>query len=310
MTSTLVAMYDDMEDARRAVQELKGTGLNTADISLLASDAAGEYSRLSTGDSGIDTRSGGSATAAGVGVGATLGGLGGLLVGLGALAIPGIGPVVAAGPLGTALAALFGAGAGALAGGTAGGLIGALVDAGISRDEAEYYTEGVRRGGVLVVVRGDEAVLDRARPVLNAYHPVNIRTRAESWREGGWRGYDAKAQPYTADEIARERQRYSGTYGGATLAATNGGDYDWREHYQTRYSSYGRDYDYYRPAYEYGFSLRNREQYRDWDWDRLEPEARRSWQDRHPDSAWDDVRDAVRHGWERVKRAVGASDRW
>jgi hypothetical protein len=44
--------------------------------------------------------------------------------------------------------------------------------------------------------------------------------------------------------------------------------------------------------------------YRGWDWDRLEPEARRTWQERYPKTLWDDIKDAVRYAWENIKEAV------
>ena len=80
----------------------------------------------------------------GAGIGAAVGGVGGLLTGLGLMAIPGVGPVVAAGWLAATAA---GAVTGAAVGGAAGGIIGGLTDAGVSEDDAHVYAEGVRRGG-------------------------------------------------------------------------------------------------------------------------------------------------------------------
>src|SRR6185437_13482826 len=95
-----------------------------------------------------------SKAASGAGTGATtgavLGGGAGLLAGLGMLAIPGVGPVVAAGWL---VATLAGAGAGAAVGAAAGGLVGSLTAAGVPEREAHVYAEGVRRGSSLVTVR-------------------------------------------------------------------------------------------------------------------------------------------------------------
>ena len=78
----------------------------------------------------------------------------GLLVGIGALAVPGIGPVLAFGPLAAAIGATA---AGAGLGAAAGGIIGALVGLGIPEEDANFYAEGVKRGGVLVTVRADDA---------------------------------------------------------------------------------------------------------------------------------------------------------
>jgi hypothetical protein len=145
-----------------------------------------------------------SGAAAGAGIGAVLGGLAGLLVGLGALAIPGIGPIIAAGPLATTLA---GAGLGA----ATGGLVGALADAGIPEGEAGVYAEGVRRGGTLVTVRAGEDMVSRATEIMNRYTPVDINQRTTEWRDSGWSGFDANAGPYSTTTGAP----HTGQYGGA-----------------------------------------------------------------------------------------------
>ena len=130
----------------------------------------------------------------------TSGGAAGLLTGLGLMAIPGVGPVVAAGWLVATLA-------GAAAGGLAGGLIGGLTQAGVSEQDANVYAEGIRRGGTLVTARvpdGDrarcEAIIDRAS--------VNIRDREGAYRKSGWSQFDNNASPYTAEEALRERNSY------------------------------------------------------------------------------------------------------
>jgi hypothetical protein len=213
MAQTVIALYDELKTAERVVRDLRDLGIPDRDISLVAQDAAGHYA----GTLGADTevreptrreREGGAGAGAGAGIGAALGGLGGLLVGLGALAIPGIGPVVAAGPLATAISGLVGAGVGAVAGGAAGGLIGALVDMGLPEEEAERYTEGVRRGGTLVAVRVDDHDTDRVRETMNRHDPVDIDQRVEEWRAGGWRGFDPQAEPYSHDQTLQERERY------------------------------------------------------------------------------------------------------
>lgn len=93
-------------------------------------------------------------TESGAGTGATIGGLvgggAGVLAGIGMLAIPGLGPLIAAGWM---VAALAGAGAGA----AVGGIIGALTDEGLSEEDANSYAEGLRQGGTLVTVRCEDA---------------------------------------------------------------------------------------------------------------------------------------------------------
>jgi hypothetical protein len=116
-------------------------------------------------------------------LGAALGGVIGLLVGLAVLAIPGIGPVLMAGPL---VAALTGAGVGAVAG----GLVGVLMDAGVPEEDAQNYTDGVRHGGTLVSVHAADDLLERATGILNRYHPVDLQERAAEWRQSGWTGFE------------------------------------------------------------------------------------------------------------------------
>jgi hypothetical protein len=123
-------LYDDLQIAHQVVRELENNGFRREDIGLMASDVRGEYSRY-MGDrpSEMQADAVGENAAEGAGIGAVMGGIGGLVVGLGLLTIPGIGPVLAAGPLATALA---GAGIGA----AAGGLIGALTGLGVPEEQA------------------------------------------------------------------------------------------------------------------------------------------------------------------------------
>jgi hypothetical protein len=157
-----------------------------------------------------------SGAAAGAVTGGVVGGAAGLAASLMGLAIPGIGPIIAAGPI---VATLTGAGVGAVAG----GLIGGLTDMGVSRPDAEYYAEQVRRGGALVTVRADDARAERAADIMRAHGAIDIERRAEQWRAHGWTGFDESAAPYTAEDIDRERALHAGagrgeTTGGATTS--------------------------------------------------------------------------------------------
>src|SRR5690554_4432918 len=136
MSRTTAALYDSISDARNVVQELVDNGFPRDDISLIAQNSEGQ----TEGVTGQEQENIADGTATGAGIGAALGGLGGLLVGLGALTIPGVGPIIAAGPIATTL---LGAGIGAVGG----GVIGALVDLGMPDEEAGYFAEGIRRGG-------------------------------------------------------------------------------------------------------------------------------------------------------------------
>src|ERR1700750_842691 len=98
MAKSVVGIFDQRSEAERAVRDLMDNGFRRDDISLIAGHASGEPVEATTTSS-----EGMSSTAAGAGTGAVVGGLGGLLVGLGVLAIPGFGPVLAAGPIATTL---------------------------------------------------------------------------------------------------------------------------------------------------------------------------------------------------------------
>jgi uncharacterized protein (TIGR02271 family) len=200
MAKTVIGLFDRMDEARQVVQELIDHGFPRDDISLVSrQDQDGEY----VTERGGERTSG---TAIGAGAGAALGGIGGLLVGLGALAIPGIGPVIAAGPLVTAL---VGVGIGA----AAGGLLGALTDLGVPEEEAHYYAEGVRRGGVLLVVDTDDQRADRAAEIMERAGAIDVDERATHWRQSGWTRFDADAGPYhTADRQGAESHRLTQPY--------------------------------------------------------------------------------------------------
>ena len=205
MTVTISRLYNTHADARTVVQALESAGVKHNDISILASNADNWYAKDSKPTlvpdrdlDGKDDRK--EAAGAGAGIGAAVGGTAGLLAGLGLMAIPGVGPVVAAGWLVAALT-------GAAAVGTAGGIIGALTQAGVSPDDADVYAESIRRGGALVSVKVEEA--DRARvQALMDKSSVNAGNRAAMYRKDGWQRFDPAAPTYNADQVQRERELY------------------------------------------------------------------------------------------------------
>ena len=199
MVKTIVGSFDSFNEAHRVANDLRAEGFMDNDISIVANNAAGEY----RGDERVDPVDDdkGSATAKGAVTGAVVGGGAGLAASLAGLAIPGIGPIIAAGPI---VATLAGAGTGAVAG----GLIGGLADLGVPEGDAEYYAEAVRRGGALVTVRADEARAEEVAEIMRARGAIDIEGRVERWRESGWEGFDPRAQPYTAEDIRRDRETY------------------------------------------------------------------------------------------------------
>jgi len=125
-----------------------------------------------------------------------------LLVGVGALAIPGIGPVLAAGPLAAALgtagaSTLVGAGVGA----ATGGLIGGLIGLGIPEEDANMYAEGVRRGGTLVTAQVADNLADRAAAIMQREGIVDLDAEGATWQQSGWKRFDPNAKPYSTSDI-------------------------------------------------------------------------------------------------------------
>ena len=155
------------------------------------------------GDDVEDERETGTAAGTGATLGTVIGGGAGLLAGLGALAIPGVGPVVAAGWL---IASLTGAGAGA----GVGGLLGSLIGHGVHHDDAHVYSEGVRRGGTVVAVQAEEADAARISQLLETLDPVDVQSRRADYASTGWSGYDPAAPGYTSTEVEAERARVRG----------------------------------------------------------------------------------------------------
>ena len=201
---TVAHLYDTYDTAVRVVNELEVAGFSHDDVSIVANQGTTDtYAAANTGTTGV-TEPVDSATATGAGTGASigtiLGGGAGLLAGIGALAIPGVGPVVAAGWL---IATLTGAGAGA----AAGGLLGSLTGAGVSDDHAHVYAEGVRRGSTLVTVRADDSRAAEAESIMNRHTPVDIAQRGADYRAGKWERFDETAGTMTPDELAAERAR-------------------------------------------------------------------------------------------------------
>jgi len=176
---TVVGTYDNIQTAYAVANDLITAGYSRNDISVVANDAQKAYAPY------VDTTyvDNNDDVAKGAGIGAAIGGLGGLLIGLGALTIPGVGPVIAAGPL---LAALTGAGVGAVTG----GIVGALVDLGIPDEEANLYSEGLRRGNVLVIAQVPDPSVSAVTRIMERPGLIDIRRQADAWRASGWKAFD------------------------------------------------------------------------------------------------------------------------
>ena len=150
---TLAAVFNSPNQAVRAIEDLQSAGIDPQVVGVIAHP---DLARRVAAETGAEVATG---AVGGAGLGAILGGVAGWLVGAGLLTIPGIGPVLAAGPL---AAALGGAGMGAVAG----GLIGALTGWGFSEAQAREYETRVKRGDILLTVDLAEDLSGRAEDIL------------------------------------------------------------------------------------------------------------------------------------------------
>ena len=165
MSKSVFGIATTHGQAERIVQQLQGQGFATSEISVLMPDTGG------TRDVGHVK-----ATKApeGAATGGATGGVVGLLAGIGALAIPGVGPFIAAGPI---MAALSGAAVGAATGGVVGGLIGL----GIPEIEAKRYDEKLKKGNYLIAVHTDKGEdVDRAKHIFKTVGAEDISTVSEA----------------------------------------------------------------------------------------------------------------------------------
>jgi tetrahydromethanopterin S-methyltransferase subunit C len=167
--TAVFGIYSSTASAEAAVDHLVQTGFSDQAVSVLLSDV--DATREFAHEKNTKAPEG---TAVGVTTGGLVGGTLGLLAGLGALAIPGVGPLIAAGPIMGALAGLG-------VGGAVGGLVGALVGLGIPEYEAKRYEGRLKNGGILLSVHCDTGEeITRAKDMLKATGAEDIASSGES----------------------------------------------------------------------------------------------------------------------------------
>ncbi len=159
--ATIVGMFEKSTDVDRAVNDLTRQGFGKNQIGIVAR-------RETLKESGLDlTRT----TEVGAITGATAGGVAGLLLGLGIIAVPGIGPIVAAGEFLTWVGAMF---LGAAAGAIGGGLVGALAGFGLPRHRAEVFAQGVQQGNILVTIQASPESAHEAANILRRDNAIEV----------------------------------------------------------------------------------------------------------------------------------------
>ena len=205
--AVITRIYDSYGIARRVADAVNQLGYAEVDASIVGNDAmrtehetyasdmgngslgTGRATYAANDGNGIDTVEPASGTATGAGIGAAIGGGAGLLAGLGMLAIPGIGPVVAAGWLASTALGIAG-------GAAAGGAVGALSDIGIPEDDMPVYSEAVRRGGMLVSARFPEQHRAAVLAVMDDEPGTPIDQRRRSYEADGWDDRQNEDLPY------------------------------------------------------------------------------------------------------------------
>ena len=156
---SVIGVFNSREQAEQAVNALRTQGFTTEEINIVSKDKnkqnrqGSEYFEDDITDGAL--------------TGGTLGGIGGLLLGAGALAIPGVGPILAAGPI-----------AAALSGAVAGGIAGGLIDWGIPAEAGKRYERQVAEGGILAVIRADAAKANQAAQILRQSGAKDVETHA------------------------------------------------------------------------------------------------------------------------------------
>lgn len=163
METTVIGVMQDHSRAEEAVRSLREKGFNENEISIVAKDEEkkkeGREGDLSYSDQNLAD---GSVT------GGALGGVAGLLMGAGALLIPGVGPIIAAGPL-----------AGALTGVVTGGIAGGLIDFGIPEERGKHYEERVKQGDILVAIKTNENKVDTAASILREFGAKDVESHSK-----------------------------------------------------------------------------------------------------------------------------------
>lgn len=221
---TVVGVFDTREHAQQAIQDLVAAGVSREGINVLSPNRGNDV--LPGFVENEEEMEKGEAVVQDTAAGALFGGFGGALLGVLALGIPGLGPILAAGPIASALV-------GTVIGAAGGVAIGAIQDRGIPEGDSHLYAEAVKRGGTLVIAHADDQAADQVKNILDKDGAIDIEARAEEFRAGGWTQFD-----HTNDEpvgVTSSRTRSVETVGTSELPInsdstdTRGGNRDYAD---------------------------------------------------------------------------------
>jgi hypothetical protein len=154
---TVIGVFNSRPAAEKAVNDLRQRGFTSEEINIVSKEGRDHSDGVYDDDVTDGALTGG-----------TLGGIGGLILGAGALAIPGVGPILAAGPI-----------AAALSGAVAGGIAGGLIDWGIPSEASHRYEQSVARGGILAAVQTTDAKVNTAAQILRQHGASDVETHSK-----------------------------------------------------------------------------------------------------------------------------------
>jgi hypothetical protein len=297
---TVVGVFSDQMQAKQAVNDLQRAGFRDDQIGFAVRDQTNTIQDTTTPGT---TRAG-----EGAATGVVAGGLlGGLLGAASALLIPGIGPVIAGGILATTLT-------GAAVGAAAGGVLGALTGMGIPEEEAGFYENEFQSGRTIVTVKAG----NRQREALDilrrdgAYDATTRATQGAGYTPGTTMGATGMGSTTTTSTTTGSTYGTYGTTMGSTPGA-QGSSARWedvapnyRATWQQHTGSSGRWEDY-EPYYRYGWETYNNPRYQGRSWREVEPELRRDWESRFPNSPWDQARTTLQENWGSTMQTPGTT---
>jgi len=159
-SQTIIGVFESRSSAEKAVNTLRQQGFTNEEINIISKKP--QHQQTQQGETYDDDIVDGTLT------GGTLGGIGGLLLGAGALVIPGIGPILAAGPI-----------AAAVGGAIAGGITGGLIDWGIPAEASQHYEQEVIQGSILAMIRTDAAKVNSVAQILRQNGAKEVKTHSK-----------------------------------------------------------------------------------------------------------------------------------
>lgn len=175
--ATVIGVFRSREQAEAAVRAMRDDGFRDNEISIVAKRKGGEAAKRkddteqAAEPGGMDMGTG-EDLSEGASWGGTLGGVAGLLAGVGALTIPGVGPIIAAGPL-----------AAGLSGAVTGGITGGLLDLGLPEERGRHYEEEVKRGNILAVIETSAERIDKAAEILRSKGANDVESHKGKGKE-------------------------------------------------------------------------------------------------------------------------------